>query len=121
MGNLFIRLFINALALWGAGALVNGVELSDEFTGVLVVALIFGLVNALIKPIVTLLTLPLIVLSLGLLTLVINAGMLWLTAALTRHLSLAGFWSALLGAVVISVVSFLLSVLLTDDPTRSPG
>lgn len=115
MRDLVIRLFINAVALWGAGSLLGGVQLSDDFTGVLVVALIFGLVNALIKPVVTLLTLPFIVLTLGLLTLVINALMLWITAGLTRHLSVSGFGSAFLGALVISTVSFLLSVLLGSE------
>ena len=112
--NLVIRLFINAVALWGAASVVSGIELSDDFWAVLVVALIFGVVNALIKPVVTLLALPLLILTLGLLTLVINAGMLLLTAALTRHLSVAGFWPALLGGLVISVVSLLLSVFLKE-------
>lgn len=116
MRNLVIRLFINAVALWGAASVVRGIELSDDFWGVMFVALIFGVVNALIKPIVTLLTLPLLILTLGLLTVVINAGMLLLTAALTRHLAVGGFWAALLGALVISVVSFLLSVFLTESP-----
>lgn len=121
MYNLFIRLFINALALWGAASLLDGVQLSESFGGVLVVALIFGLVNALIKPVVTLLALPLLLLTLGLLTLVINALMLWLTAGLTRHLSVSGFWSALLGAVVISLVSFVLSVLFEKKPQPGGG
>jgi len=112
--NLVIRLFINAVALWGAASVVSGIELSDDFWAVLIVALIFGVVNALIKPLVTLLTLPLLILTLGLLTLVINAGMLLLTAVLTRHLSVDGFWAALLGGLVISAVSLLLSVFLKE-------
>lgn len=116
MLNLFIRLFINAFALWGAASLLEGIRLSDSFGGVLLVALIFGLVNALIKPIVTLLALPLLLLTLGLLTVVINGLMLWLTAGLTRHLEVSGFGSAVLGALVISVVSFVLSVLLKSKP-----
>ncbi len=114
MRNLVIRLFINAVALWGAASAVSGIELSDDFWAVLVVALIFGVVNALIKPLVTLLTLPLLILTLGLLTLVINGGMLLLTASLTRHLAVEGFWAALWGGLVISVVSFLLSVFLEE-------
>lgn len=121
MRNLVIRLFINAVALWGAASLLSGIQLSDSFGGVLLVALIFGLVNALIKPVVTFLTLPLLLLTLGLLTLVINALMLWLTAALTRHLSVSGFWSALWGALVISAVSYVLSVLLREEATPGPG
>lgn len=118
MRNLVIRLFINAVALWGAARVVSGIELSDDFGAVLVVALIFGVVNALIKPVVTLLTLPLLILTLGLLTLLINAGMLLLTAAVTRHLAVQGFWAALWGGLVISVVSFLLSVFLEE---KGPG
>lgn len=118
MEKLVIRLFINAVALWGAATVVSGVTLSRDFWAVLMVALIFGVVNALIKPLVTLLTLPLVILTLGLLTLVINAGMLILTAYLTRHLSVAGFGAAFLGALVISLVSFLLSVFLGGDTTQ---
>lgn len=118
MEKLVIRLFINAVALWGAATVVSGVTLSRDFWAVLMVALIFGVVNALIKPLVTLLTLPLVILTLGLLTLVINAGMLILTASLTRHLSVAGFGAAFLGALVISLVSFLLSVFLGGDTTQ---
>ncbi|MFP3947257.1 MAG: phage holin family protein [Gemmatimonadota bacterium] len=114
MRNLVIRLFINAVALWGASEAVGGVQLTDDFTGVLVVAAIFGLVNALIKPLVTLLALPLVLLTLGLITVVINALMLMLTAAISDSLSVEGFWAALLGALVISVVSFLLSAFLGE-------
>ena len=114
MRNLVVRLFINAVALWGASEIVEGVVLTDEFTGVVVVAAIFGLVNALIKPVVSLLALPLLLLTLGLLTVVINALMLMLTAELTASLTVEGFWPALLGSLVISVVSFLLSIFLSD-------
>lgn len=114
MRNLVIRLFINAVALSGASGLVGGVRLTDEFAGVLIVATIFGLVNALIKPVATFLALPLVLLTLGLVTLVLNALMLMLTARLTRYLSVEGFWSAVLGAVVVSMVSFLLSAFLGE-------
>jgi putative membrane protein len=84
-----------------------------------VMALIFGLVNALIRPILKLLTCPLIILTLGLFTLVINALMLMLASWLGRQLGLgfyvAGFWPALLGALVISVVSFGLNLLIGDE------
>lgn len=122
MRNLVIRLFINAVALWGASEIVGGIQLTDDFTGVLVVAAIFGLVNALIKPLVTLLALPLVLLTLGLITVVINALMLMLTAAISDSLSVEGFWAALLGALVISVVSFLLSAFLGERmKSKQPG
>lgn len=119
MRNLVVRLFVNAVALWGAASIVPGIDLSDSFVAVLIVALIFGLVNALIKPILTLLTLPLLLITVGLFTLVLNALMLWLTAALTQHLAVAGFLPAFLGALVISVVSLLLNIFLGEEGERS--
>lgn len=114
MRNLIVRLFINAVALWGAARLLDGIQLTGDFGGVLVVALIFGLLNALIRPVAMLLSLPFLLLTLGLFTLVINALMLWLTAGLTSYLTVSGFGSALLGSLVISVVSIVLSILLKE-------
>jgi putative membrane protein len=114
MQNLIIRLFVNAVALWVAARLVGGIDLVEEFWPVIVVAAIFGLVNALIKPLVLVLSLPFVVLTLGLFTLVINALMLWLTAALLDSLHVAGFLPALLGGILISVVSFVFSLILPD-------
>lgn len=88
----------------------------------LAVAVVFGLVNGLIRPIVRLLTLPLFILTLGLFTFVVNALMLLLTSWLSERLDLPfrvhGFGAALLGAVIVSVVSFLLNVLLPDRYER---
>ncbi len=123
MSTLLIRLVINALALWAASAIVSGIELSgDDTTGkvvtLLVVAAIFGLVNTLIKPILKLFTLPLFILTLGLITFVINALMLWLTggiaSALNVNFSVEGFWAALFGALIVSFVSWILGALLPD-------
>lgn len=114
MQNLVIRLFVNAIALWVAAQLVDGMELSGEFWSVVLVAAVFGLVNALIRPVMLLLSLPLLVLTLGLFTLVVNALVLLLTAALVGALTVEGFWAALLGSLLISVVSFLFSVVLPD-------
>jgi putative membrane protein len=113
--RLIVRILINAAALWVADRIVEGIELSGSFWAILLVALIFGVVNAIIKPVVKLLSLPALILSLGLFALVINAGMLALTAALTDNLSIDGFIPALLGALVISVVSAILNWLLPDD------
>jgi putative membrane protein len=121
MQNLILRLFVNAVALWVAARLVGGIELAGEFWPVLLVAAVFGLINALIKPLALLLSLPFLILTLGLFTLVVNALMLMLTAALVDALSVAGFWPALWGSILISLVSFLFSVLLperTDGRTR---
>jgi putative membrane protein len=117
MTNLLVRIFVNAVALWVAARLVGGIELSDAFWPVVLVAAVFGIVNALIRPVVLLLSLPLVILTLGLFTLVVNALMLLLTAALVDALAVEGFWAAVLGSLVISIVSFLFSVLL-PDPRR---
>ena len=123
MRTLLIRLVINGLALWAAAAIVDGVDILDEDTGdqvitVLIVALIFALVNTLIKPVLMLFTLPLFILTLGLITFVINALMLWLTggiaSALDVNFSVEGFWPALLGAFIITIVSWALSAILPD-------
>jgi putative membrane protein len=129
MSKLIIRLIINAVALWVASQVVNqvwpgGMYVTTELPGIVIVALIFGLVNALIKPIVELLTCPINFFTLGLFTLIINAGMLLLTNYLTEYVStgeemaVAGFMPALLGGLVISIVSTLLSFLITDDEKR---
>lgn len=118
MQNLIIRLFVNAVALWVAAQLVGGIELSGEFGPVLLVAAVFGLVNALIKPFVLLLSLPFLILTLGLFTIIVNALMLMLTAALLDALTVTGFLPALWGSILISVVSFLFSILLPEPKKR---
>lgn len=114
MQNLIIRLFVNAVALWVAARLVGGIELMGDFWSILLVAAVFGIVNALIRPVMLLLSLPLLVLTLGLFTLVVNALMLMLTAALLGALAVEGFLAALLGSILISIVSFVFSVFLPE-------
>ena len=114
MKNMLIRLLINAAALWAAARWVDGIELTSDWVGILVVAFLFGLVNALIRPVVKFFAFPLILLTLGLATFVINGAMLWLTAQLTGTLSVRGLGAAVIGALVISIVSWLLSMLLPD-------
>lgn len=107
--RLILKLLVNAAALWVAGELITGIDLAGDFWTILFVALIFGVINTFIKPILAFLSFPVIVLTLGLFALIINAAMLGLTAALTDALSIENFWSAVLGAVVISIVSALLN------------
>jgi putative membrane protein len=118
MRKLLLRWLINGVALYAATELVHGIHADGGWQVLAVMALIFGLVNALIRPILKFLTCPLIVLTLGLFTLVINALMLQLASWLGRQLGLgfyvAGFWPALWGALVISVVSFALTLLIGD-------
>jgi putative membrane protein len=117
LNRFLIRWGINAVAIWAAIRLVPGIHLIDNSIGVIItVALIFGLVNAIIRPVVAFLTCPLIILTLGLGTLLINAGMLALTGAISRAVGIGitfdGFWPVFWGALVISIVSVVLSALL---------
>jgi putative membrane protein len=99
------RLFINAFALWIATELVPGLRVSG-FGTLLLAALIFGLVNAVVRPAAVILSLPLTVVTLGLFLLVVNAAMLGLTAWLLPGMRVDGFWPALFGAIIVSVVSW---------------
>jgi len=115
MRNILIRLFVNAVALWVAARLVAGIHLTEEFWSIVFVAAVFGIVNALIKPVALLLSLPFLLLTLGLFTVVINAFMLLLTGAVIGALEVEGFWSALLESLIISIVSLLFSMVLKDE------
>jgi putative membrane protein len=115
MKNFVIRLFVNALALAFAAWLLDGIEMSGGFFDVLLVALVFGLLNA----ILLFFSIPLLILTLGLFALVVNAVMLMVTARLLDDFAVSGFWSALLGSVVISIVTMLLGGALKDGDRRS--
>ena len=119
MRNFVIRLFVNALALSAAAYVVGGIQLSGEFTDVLIVALVFGLLNALLKPLLIVLSFPVILLTLGLFAFVVNGVMLLVTARLTEHLAVDGLGSAVLGSLVVSVVSALLGGLLPDKERKA--
>jgi putative membrane protein len=117
--HLIVRLLVNAVALWAAVALVPGLDHTGSIWSLLGVALIFGLVNALVRPLILLLTCPLIVLTLGLFVVVVNALLLSLTIWLSQLFGLGFssdgfFWSTVLGAIVISVVSWLASLLIRE-------
>jgi putative membrane protein len=115
----FIRLLVNAAALWVATQIVPGVSFSGGALPLLGVALVFGVVNALIRPVAKILTFPLIILTLGIFALVINGLMLWLTSSLSSALGLgfhvSGFWAAFWGALVVSLVSTILSLFIADS------
>jgi putative membrane protein len=104
---------VNLLGLWVAAWLVEGIAY-DGFWWLLFAALVFGIVNLFIRPLLILLTLPAVILTLGLLLLFINAFMLWLTGAIFGdHFEVADFfWAAILGAIVIWLVNFGLSLLI---------
>jgi putative membrane protein len=117
--KLLLRLGITAAALWAATRFVDGVAWSGPWWGLLAVALVFGVVNAIIRPLFKLLTFPVLIITLGLFTFVTNALMLWLTSVVAQRLgfsfTVAGFVPALLGALLISVVSGVLSFVLIDE------
>ncbi|MBI3536937.1 MAG: phage holin family protein [Chloroflexi bacterium] len=123
MRALIVRLVINAVALFVAARVVPGIAFTEgNWTTIVLVALIFGVVNAFVSPILKFLTCPVILLSLGLFTFVINALMLLLTSAIADALKLGflvrDFGAAFWGALIISFVSFLMSWLVKEDDRR---
>ncbi len=119
MTKFIIRWAINAVGLYAAVWLVPGIEYLGDWTGILWLALIIGLLNALVRPLLKFLTCPLIILTLGLFTIVINTVMLLLTRTIGQSfgigLSVDGFWSALLGSLVMSAVSIVMSLIFRDE------
>ena len=113
-----VRLLVNAAALWVATAIVPGVSATGGTLPLLGVALVFGVLNATLRPLAKILTFPIIILTLGIFALVINGLMLWLTSSLSEALGLGfhvrGFWPAFWGALVVSVVSMGLSLAVRD-------
>jgi putative membrane protein len=118
MRNFLIRLFVNALALAAAAWLLDGIQMTGDFFGVLLVALVFGLLNAILKPILLFFSIPLLVLTLGLFALVVNAVLLLITSRLLEGFEVEGFWTAVLGSIVISLVTMLLGGVLKDAKKR---
>lgn len=128
MGPLLIRTALTGLALWIVTLIVPGIHFVggsgtlQRIAIILVVAAIFGLVNAIVKPIVQVLSIPLYILTLGLVHVVINALMLWITSWITRNTTHWGldidqfWWTAIWGAIVLSLVNWGLAVLIRDTP-----
>ena len=128
MRSLVLHWILNAAALWVAAAIVPGLDFHGGVGSLLLVAAVFGIVNSLIRPLLALLTCPLILLTLGLFMLVINALMLMITGSLSESWNLgftvSGFWAAFFGGIVVGLVSFVLSaalapkvVVLKEPPT----
>ncbi len=123
MTKFLVRWAINAVALYAAIAIVPGiVPQSTNWLSFIWMALIFGLLNALLRPLIKLLTCPLIILTLGLGTLILNTVMLyllqWAAGFFNIGFSLANFWSAFLGALVVSVVSVVLTMVFKEDSKK---
>ena len=121
MTKFILRLAINAVALYLAIQFLPGIGLASKPVSVLWLALIFGLVNALFRPLLKFLTCPLIILTLGLFTLVINTFLFWLTSAIGQSFGMQlmiddpVWWNAFLGGLVVSIVSVVLTLILKDE------
>lgn len=125
--KMLFTIIANAVAIWVAAYLLDGIQIGGQggqfYLTLLAVAVIFGVLNAIVKPILKLLSLPLIVLSLGLFLFILNAIMLTLTSWLSGAIGLAFhvdsfFWDAVLGAIIISAVSLVVDMLLPDGRDR---
>jgi putative membrane protein len=126
MRSIAIKIAVNGIALWVAALVIPGIhlgenadQLSNRLITILLVAILFGLINAFVKPIATFFSFPFIVLTLGLFTLVVNALMLEITSGLSHALGLDFdvehfFWDSVLGAIVITLVSMVLNLILPD-------
>jgi putative membrane protein len=122
--RILIWVVVNALALAAAAGLLTGITLTgqtdtERAVTLVLVALVFGVVNAVVRPVVKVLSLPFIILTLGLLIFVINALMLLLTSWLSGELGLGfqvtGFWTAVVGAVIVAVTTWVLELVLPGD------
>lgn len=108
-----LRLVVNAAALWVAAQLVPGIVVTG-FTPLFLAALVLGLINAVVRPILLILTLPLTLVTLGLFIFVLNAFCLWLTSRIVPGFEIHTFGAALLGALVVSIVSWLVTAFVSD-------
>lgn len=121
MTKFILRLLINAIALYLAVLIVPGIDLGTNMVSLIWLALIFGIVNALFRPLLKFLTCPLIILTLGLFTLVINTFLFWLTSVIGQSFGIAllirepVWWNAFLGGLIVSIVSVLMTLILKDE------
>lgn len=111
-----LRWLVNFLGLWTAASVLQGITYQDKLRVLIVAALIFSIVNALIRPLVLLLSLPAIVLTLGLFTFVVNTLMLYLVSFFYHRFHIASFWSGLAAVIIVWVVNYLLNDIL--EPRR---
>lgn len=114
MRGFLLRVVIVAAGLWVASKLVPGIDITDGWS-LLWAALVLGIMNAVVRPVLIIMTLPLTILTLGLFLLVINAAMLSLVAWMLDGVIVSGFWSAFFGAIVISITGWLASSFISDQ------
>jgi putative membrane protein len=121
MTKFILRWAINAIGLYLAVLMLPGIDLRSDLVSILWLALIFGLINALFRPLLQFLTCPLILLTLGLFTLVINTFLFWLTSVIGQSLGFGliisdpVWWNAFLGGLVVSIVSIVMTMILKDE------
>ncbi len=108
-----VRLIANALAILAAAYILPGIEVSGGLA-LIAAALVLALINAVVRPVLLFLTLPFTLVTLGLFIFLLNAFCLWLTSVLVKGFDVQGFWSAVLGAMIVSLVSWLVTILLSD-------
>ena len=127
MTKFILRLAINAIGLYLAVQILPGIDLKSNLTSIIWLALIFGLINALVRPLLSILTCPLIILTLGLFTLVINTFLFWLTSLIGQSFGFGliindpVWWNAFLGGLVVSVVSVVMTLILKDELMSGRG
>jgi putative membrane protein len=114
MQGLVVRWLVSAAALYLTSLIVRGIEIQGVFP-LLFASVTIGVLNAVVRPFILLLTLPLNVLTLGLFTLVVNAGMLWMASKVVIGFSVHGFWSALGGWLLMSFFTFLINLLIGES------
>jgi putative membrane protein len=114
MRGLVVRWLVSATALYLTSLIVRGIEI-DGIWALLFAAITIGVLNAIVRPVILLLTLPLNILTLGLFTLVVNAGMLWMASTVVRGFNVHGFWSALGGWLLMSFFTFMINLLIGES------
>jgi putative membrane protein len=113
MRGLIIRWITTAVALWLTSLIVKGIEV-ERLASLFVAAVVLGIFNAILRPLVLLITFPINLLTLGLFTFVVNGAMLKLTSDVVRGFSVTGFWSAVIGALLLSGFSFAINLFISD-------
>jgi putative membrane protein len=115
MSKLLVRWVGNVVALFVAAWVLSGISYGDQWWTLFIAAAVFTLINAWVKPVLTVLSIPFIVVTLGLFYFLINVLMLYLTDWIVPHFEIRSFWWGVLGAIIVSIVNWLMSMVLPDD------
>ena len=115
-----LRWFVNGLGLWASARLLEGIDYSGSLGVIAMAALIFSLINAVIRPLIIIFALPAIILTMGLFMLVVNGLMIYLTSLIYPALEISSFTSAVLAALIVGVVNYILSMFIDDSGSHAP-